>query len=905
MHTASLKRKILALIFVAVGTAQVFTITLGLVQESQRYAVAKKELLLSEARILAAAVSSATAARDSARIYVSLRAAGQLADIDFVSVDDPDGNRIAGLGAAELLSSDLALDAATPVSPLAFLQSRSFAVRAPVIDGGRIVGGVVLIGNARDLKQSLQSSFLVSAAILGGSLILALLIAVRMQGNLTRPIGALVRAMKSVAVSHDYSLSLPGTQISEISVLVDGFNGMLLKIQERDAKIARSYSELEQQVLDRTADLRVAKEAAEAARVSAEEANAQKSNFLATMSYEIRTPMNGMLVMAELLAQSQLPARSQRYADVIWRSGKSLLAIINDILDLSKIEAGKLELEQTSVDVVDLATTVLDLFGERARSKGLDLAAQVATDAPRSIIGDPVRLTQVLTNLVNNAIKFTERGGVNLVIQPDSKDPGRLRFSVEDTGIGIAEDKVETVFSAFSQADMSTTRKYGGTGLGLAICRRLVEAMGVDIAVASQVGKGSTFSFSLRSSAQSRVDWPRRGDCQRGSPRVLLCIEGKFTRAALGYYLTQAQIPFEEVESAELVERSASGFTVIADATLVAVSQWRELRQRRATAIVIQAPNAEPLPEGLYDAMISWPLARAECEAFVAALSEGRPVQHTASRSGAQVISSFAGRRALVADDNEVNQEVAREALQRLGATVTVVGDGLEAVEACANASFDIVFLDGSMPVMDGFEACRAIRRREKDFGLSRTPVVALTAHVLGLRSGAWEEAGMDALLAKPFTLGELRDCVGSLLGHASLDGQPETPEAAADLTSQGELLDRGILAELGRFSAPGATDFVGRIVRLYIEHGTKAVAEIYEVAERQDLPALAKAAHSLKSMSLNIGARAVAKCASALEQLAKDNLPPSPAEMMRLHSLVDDTCHELRAVFQEVLSAA
>ena len=905
MRRASLKRGILALVIVAVGAAQGLAIAFGLAQEAQRYAASKKELLLSEARILAAAVSSAVAARDAPGVYVSLRAAGQLSDISFVSVDDPRGNRIAGLGAAERLSSDLEFDASSPVSPLDLLRSHSFALRAPIVYGGRIVGRIVLIGDAREFKQSLESTFLVSAVTLGGSLLTAVLIALRMQGALTGPIAALVRAMKSVAASHDYSLSLPATRISEVAALVDGFNRMLSEIRERDAKIARSYAELEQQVLDRTTDLRAAKEAAETARASAEEANAQKSEFLATMSHEIRTPMNGMLVMAELLAESKLPARSQRYADVIWRSGKSLLAIINDILDLSKIEAGKLELERTSVDIGDLATTVLDLFGASARSKGVDLAARVATDGPRTIIGDPVRLTQVLTNLVNNALKFTERGGVNLVIEPDAADPLRLRFTVEDTGIGIPEDKLESVFSAFSQADMTTTRKYGGTGLGLAICRRLVEAMGAEISVVSNVGKGSAFSFSLRSATGSGADWPRRIDDRDLAPRAVVCIGGEFTRRAFAYYLTQTAIPFELVESAQLAARCESGSAVIADARLAAGSQWEQVRRSAAATILIQPPDQEPLHEGLCDVVLSWPLARGECEAVLAALAEGRPLQHAAPKSGAPANSSYAGRRALVADDSEINQEVAREALQRLGIAVEVVGDGLQAVTAFTQATFDLVFLDGSMPVMDGFDACRAIRQYERDYRRPRTPVVALTAHVLGARSDAWVESGMDALLTKPFTLADLHRCIAGLLGEAPQKSQPEGLEAAVEPTPLEELLDKGIIAELGRRSAPGATDFVRRVIGLYLEHAPKAVAHIQEVAERQDLPALAKAAHSLRSMSLNIGARAVASCASTLEQRAKDTQAPTSAEIVQVGELVDATCLELRAVFQTARSAA
>ena len=345
-----------------------------------------------------------------------------------------------------------------------------------------------------------------AAAALG----LALAITLRMQRIITRPLTGLVGAMQRVAASHDYALSAPHSEISELKILIEGFNGMLAEIRERDRQIARSYAELEGQVQDRTRDLRAAKEAAEASRVMADEANAQKSSFLATMSHEIRTPMNGMLVMAELLARSQLPATAQRYADVIWRSGRSLLAIINDILDFSKIEAGRLEIERAPLDVAETVGTVLDLFGERARAKDLDLAARIDVNAPRSIVGDVVRLTQIISNLVNNALKFTERGGVLVTVEPGA-EPGSIRFAVQDTGVGIAADKLQTIFAAFSQADMSTTRRFGGTGLGLAISQRLAHAMATEILVASEPGSGSVFSFTLLDCAEACAPWPVRG----------------------------------------------------------------------------------------------------------------------------------------------------------------------------------------------------------------------------------------------------------------------------------------------------------------------------------------------------------------------------------------------------------
>ncbi|WP_419545688.1 ATP-binding protein [Methylobacterium oryzae] len=408
--------------------------------------------------------------------------------IVYGAIERPDGSVLAEQGIGLRLTRDAAQDGAD-LSLLHLLATRSLQATAPIVENGVPVGRVVLIGETDDILGHLWAA--AQNAALAALLAVAIGVGVSLylQRSVTRPLAALARTMEAVRLRHDYAQRAPVGGDDEVGALARTFNDLLSAVNERDHRLAAHSAHLEAEVSARTADLSEAKQAADAA-------NAAKSAFLATMSHEIRTPMNGVLVMAELLAGSDLPVRQRRYAEVIARSGRSLLAIINDILDFAKVEAGKLELERVPVSPAELADTAVTLFAERARTAGLDLAAEVGPEVPRAILGDPVRLGQVLSNFVSNALKFTEAGHVAVRMTVDAAD-GCLVIAVSDTGIGIPQDKLATIFSAFSQADQSTTRRFGGTGLGLSIAQQIVAAMGGTVAVTSRVGAGSTFSARI------------------------------------------------------------------------------------------------------------------------------------------------------------------------------------------------------------------------------------------------------------------------------------------------------------------------------------------------------------------------------------------------------------------------
>jgi EAL domain-containing protein (putative c-di-GMP-specific phosphodiesterase class I)/signal transduction histidine kinase/CheY-like chemotaxis protein len=872
----SIRGKLAKLVVAAVAAAAVVLSAVSLWQETARYADSKRQSLLGTAEVFASATATAAAAGDRRAALDAMRAIGRIPGVAYARVERPVGRTLAVIGAAAQLDSDLRLDAGSgPVSPMAMLMSRSVEVAVPILDSGAEIGRFVLVSDTGDLIERLLATLRITALGAAVALVIGLAVAGRLQRTITRPLQQLTTAVTGIRRTHDYAARVVAASDDEVGQLVDGFNAMLGEIETRGAKLDRHLQNLEHEVADRTRDLRAARDSAEAATIA-------KSAFLATMSHEIRTPMNGILVMAELLAAGELPPRQRRFADVIARSGQSLLAIINDILDLSKIESGKLELEAIELDPARLAEDVCSLFAERARGKSIDLAALVAPDTPARITGDPVRLNQVIGNLVNNALKFTEQGAVLLAIGPDPEDPSRLQVAVRDTGIGMTAAQLATIFEAFSQADQTTTRKYGGTGLGLAICRRLVEAMGTSITVESAPGCGSTFAFSLPPGAAAPAQaWPQL-PADRRNATAIVAVAGEATRSALTRYLTAAGYAVATDPGAD----PGNATLIVADVETVAA---RPPASGAAGPVVIclaalgDATGERLVATGAAAATLGRPLLRSELEPLLARITAGAtPLAAPASAREVADLPRFPGLRMLVADDSPVNREVVIAALSRLGVTPEVVENGRQAVAGVARGRFDIVLMDGSMPEMDGFEAARAIRAAEAAAQRPRVPIVAFTAHVVGVAAEAWRDAGMDAVLHKPFTLQALARCLGDVVPASRATASappaepgPPVPSAVEPAPPEDEppLLDPAGLQQLDAMAEMGRDDFVARVLTLYLEHAPKAAADLARAVEDGDGAAAARAAHALKSMSYNVGAARVAAAAASLERRAKDDI--------------------------------
>ncbi len=894
----SIRAKLLLTVGIAVISGVMLASLASAVREADRRFDAKRSEISGIAAAIASGVAPALEQRDKRRVATTINAIGRIPSIKYARVRAADGQTVYEIGSGIVVSrNNSTTETNNDIGPFDAIYLGSYRYQTPVVAAGREIGVLDLIVDLSELRNALFDSVL--QALMSGlaAAALGMIASHWLQRRITTPIAELKTTMQAVEQEHDFSKTVARTSDDETGQLVDAFNNMLSEIRNRDSELTQHRENLEAQVQNRTADLVVAKQAAETA-------NSAKSEFLATMSHEIRTPMNGILVMAELLSANGLAPRMQRHADVIVKSGQGLLAIINDILDFSKIEAGKLDLEFVPVQPADLVDDALRLFADRATTQGLDLCGYVASNVPISIAADPVRLSQVLTNLINNALKFTESGHVSVRISYKAAvnadmAGGHLTCDVSDTGIGIAKDKLQTVFESFSQADSSTTRTYGGTGIGLTICRRLVTIMGGELSVDSVEGEGTTFSFTVPVDVLSPARHAPASISQSKGP-IVLALPQSGTRDTLSEYVRSRGFDVRHVNpDIALSEGIAGACSVIAEPeTLTSLQSSGQACSAEAVIALMRfgdTPVTGLIENGFVAGELPHPVCAGEIWPLLESIALGPGAFAAWKQAAYEPVEtraiSFKGIKVLAADDSAVNREVLVEVLSRLHVDVTCVDDGATAVAAVKSKNFDVVFMDGSMPVMDGFEAAQAIRDYEIDQNIPRTPIIALTAHVVGKYADAWRTSGMDDCITKPFTLAAIETCLTRLLGTPAQTDNAVGIEDLDDVSEPNEtataVLDEEVLKGICEMQGPGG-NLVTRIIDLYTQHAPTALDHLLSLPTNADDKAVASAAHALKSLSRNVGALQVGNICDDIENAANNgNAEISPVKRDQLSEAV------------------
>ncbi|MEQ1560943.1 MAG: response regulator [Methyloglobulus sp.] len=760
---------------------------------------------------------------------------------------------------------------------------RELHIKQPVMSGKDPVGELVLRAGLEQMWFDLLLNLLVFAVIMLTTFCISVLSARYFATKLTKPLSDLVNATLKVSQSDSYEIRVTKDENNEVGTLVDAFNSMLDKLKQRDSELAQHRINLEHE-----------KELAVAA-------NTAKSQFLANMSHEIRTPMNGILGMAQLLISTDLTEKQQRFAETIHSSGEALLLIINDILDISKIEAGRLELEDIDFNLHKAVEDTLELFSGAAHRKNLELLCRIAADVPEGVKGDPTRIRQVLNNLVGNAVKFTAQG--EIVVDVSVEDAGlststpKIRFEVHDTGIGISEQVLPQLFQAFSQADGSTTRKYGGTGLGLAISKQLVGLMHGDIRVDTRAGQGSTFGFTLPLPAIT-LPSPRVFASDQLSGLRLLIVEDNVSNREIlqNYALSWAmsvdavasglsalellrnpldnQLPYDLIiidmkmpgmNGLELGKRiktdaKLSSIPLIMVTSTQFLGEAPEARKIGFAAYLIKPIRKGDLYQCLLNALIS--------DSNVAAL----PAANTETTT--DVMGSLTARRILLAEDNPVNQSVADHMLQNFGCKIDIANNGQEALLAVEQKHYDLVLMDCMMPEMDGYQATAEIRRRQKAGKLPAFPIIALTANAIEGDREKCLIAGMDDYLAKPFKAESLLRVItiwlNPALGLTMTEAEPSLTQSTDTTEKSG--LNIQSLETIRDMDSSNGSDyaFLQHIVTLYQDNARKILASLEEAWTKGDIDTIRMLTHTLKSSSHQVGAQHLAGMCMKVEMEAR-----------------------------------